>query len=116
MWIRVSEELEFAWPDGAAEIAEGAYSLGIRAHSIQSGASAECNVPFTSSVQLAEVVGSDTEIHLKHDEHSLIALVPSIVSHPIGEKLQLFLDPTQCYLFDSESGVLLHEQTSVGAS
>lgn len=115
-WIHVSDELQFAWPEKEAAIPAGAYSLGIRAHTIQASKTSENDVPFSSTVQLAEVVGSDTEIHLKHEDNSLIALIPSIVSHPLGEELKLYLDPTQCYLFDSDSGALLHDQTSVGAS
>ena len=111
-WIRVSEELAFAWPDVGAEIEAGPLSLGVRAHTVQPGSGSDGDVRFTSTVQLAEVVGSDTEIHLEHDGHSLIALVPSIVSHPLGEEIQMCLDPTQCYLFDRESGALLHDQRS----
>jgi glycerol transport system ATP-binding protein len=115
-WIHVSDELQFSWPDKQATIAEGTYSLGIRSHTIQATKTSENDIAFSSTVQLAEVVGSDTEIHLKHEDNSLIALIPSIVSHPLGEELQLHLDPTQCYLFDLDSGALLHDQTTAGVS
>jgi len=114
-WIKVSEELQFAWADGGVEISEGPFLLGVRAHTVQPGSASNGDVPFTSTVQLAEVVGSDTEIHLEHEGHSLIALVSSIISHRLGEEVQMYLDPTQCYLFDRETGALLHDQCAMSA-
>lgn len=109
-WIRVSDELRFPWPDRTAAIADGQYALGIRAHMIQPKATCATDVAFKTTVELSEVVGSDTEIHCKHAGHSLIALVPSIASHALGARLDMHLDPTQCYLFSKETGELLHEQ------
>jgi glycerol transport system ATP-binding protein len=108
-FVSVSKELQFPWPDEDAVIPEGGYLLGVRAHALTKAREGERGASFSANVQFAEVVGSDTEIHLEHAGHSMIALVPSIESHRLGETLRMVMDPARCFLFDRNSRALVHE-------
>ena len=104
IWIAASGELAFPAPKKYTEIAEGQYRLGLRAHTLHTRPSPSNSICFSGEVELAEVVGSDTEIHIQHDGNKLIILSPELHRRALGESMDIFLDPSQCYLFDDDTG------------
>ena len=84
--------------------------VGIRAHELKL-ADSDSRVRFQATVELSEVVGSDTELHLSHDGHRLIALIPSLKSFALGESVELTFAPETCFLFNATTGDLLHAPT-----
>jgi glycerol transport system ATP-binding protein len=103
-WIAATEDLAFPAPKQYAEIPEGQYRLGLRAHTLHTRPSPGNAIRFSGEVELAEVVGSDTEIHLQHEDIELILLSPELHRRTPGETMDVFLDPSQCYLFDDDTG------------
>ncbi len=79
---------------------------GIRAHalSLQPGPG---TVPISATIELSEVVGSDTELHLRHGQTSFVAWEQGIGHHTMGSTVTAHLDPTACFLFDGGDGALL---------
>ena len=108
--IRVSDEFVFPVPEKFGALGEGPYRLGLRAHNLRTSRESERDVCFTGTVELAEVVGSDTEMHLKHDAQNLILLTPELKRVALGETLDVFLNPDDCFLFRADSGIRIAAQ------
>jgi glycerol transport system ATP-binding protein len=79
--------------------------LGIRAHqftiSPQPGAAS-----ITGRIDLAEISGSDTYVHVTHDSLSLVAQVPGVYELTIGERLTLHVQPSHIYCFDTDGHLI----------
>ncbi len=54
-------------------------------------------------MQLAESVGSDTELHLDHQGQSLVVLVQEVIRYELGQIVSLYVDPKSFYVFDPDS-------------
>lgn len=83
----------------------GEVILGIRAHqftiSPEPGAAA-----ITGRIDLAEISGSETYVHVSHDGLSLVAQLSGVHQLTIGERLTLHVEPSAIYCFDA-SGHLI---------
>ena len=79
--------------------------LGIRAHEFSLTA-APGHAALSGRVELAEISGSETYIHLARDDLRLVAQVPGVHDLPLNERCTLYIQPTSLYGFD-ESGRLL---------
>lgn len=79
--------------------------LGIRAHQFttrpQPGAAS-----ITGRIDLAEISGSETYVHVSQDGLSLVAQLPGVHELTIGEQFTLHVEPGHIYCFDV-SGQLL---------
>ena len=79
--------------------------LGIRAHEFSlAGASGE--LALRGRVELAEIGGSETFIHLACDDVRLVAQIPGVHDLPLNEPCTLYVRPASLYGFD-RSGRLL---------
>lgn len=105
----ISESLVVPWPFEQENFSPGPCLVGIRAHALRTeDLRQEGDVLVAGTVELAEVVGSDTEVHFAHDQHPLISLVPTLRNFTLGSSTTFCLSPQDCYLFDAESGDLRH--------
>jgi glycerol transport system ATP-binding protein len=79
--------------------------LGIRAHEF-SLAGASGHLALRGRVELAEISGSETFIHLARDDGRLVAQIPGVHDLPLNEPCTLYVRPASLYGFD-RSGQLL---------
>jgi glycerol transport system ATP-binding protein len=83
--------------------------LGIRAHQFgvkpEEGAAA-----ITGRIDLAEISGSDTYVHVSHDDLSLVAQLPGVHELTIGERLTLYVQPGRLYCFDTDGNLIFAPQ------
>jgi glycerol transport system ATP-binding protein len=79
--------------------------LGVRAHEF-SLAGASGQIALRGRVELAEISGSETFIHLARDDLRLVAQIPGVHDLPLNEPCTLYIRPTSLYGFD-RSGRLL---------
>jgi multiple sugar transport system ATP-binding protein len=92
----------FRVPDTAAGLLSGrTIEFGIRPEDLHlssngSGTPAE--------VQVVEVAGNETFLHLVADGHPLIARMGAAARPRVGTTVQIDADPGRTYLFDAESG------------
>jgi glycerol transport system ATP-binding protein len=57
------------------------------------------------SVELAEISGSDTYLHLRHGAALLVAQIPGVHPLPLGAPCTLHVDPAQVYGFDADGSL-----------
>jgi glycerol transport system ATP-binding protein len=109
----VADSLEIPLAAMEAELPAGEYTLGIRPHHIRvrsgnaeaSGAARPATLAAT--LELAEIVGSDTTMHLSHGPLRLTALIHDVRGYEMGTRLELQLEPRFIHVFDFASGDLI---------
>jgi len=107
IWLKATEQLRFR-VDQFGDILNGDhYMVGIRAHAISMVKQTEDMIAVTGKIELGEVVGSDTELHLDHEGVSLIALLEGLGGYELGQMLTAYLPSDRFFIFDKVSGRLI---------
>lgn len=84
--------------------------IGIRAHQLHLKPSAQ-SVAFTGTVDLAEISGSETYVHVSHDGMTLVAQLQGVHALSLGETCTLHFDPADVYCFDERGSVVFGAET-----
>ena len=79
--------------------------LGIRAHAFRASAEAG-GAPIAGRVDLAEISGSETYVHVSRGDLSFVAQLPGVHRLTIGESFTLYVESRSIYGFDA-SGQLI---------
>jgi len=97
---RVSADVAFPLAPHMRSLPPGDYTVGVRANHIdvsdRSGRG--CVIPAT--VELAEISGSETFIHARHGDFTMIALVEGVHGYDLGEAIRFYLDPDRLFVFN----------------
>ena len=96
-----SQEVTIALPTQSDE----ALTLGIRANALRLTGGAT-DIAIDGQVELAEISGSDTFVHVDTALGPMIAQLTGVHDFELGANLQLHLDPSHVYVFEA-SGALL---------
>lgn len=105
--LKISDELEIDVTEFSDRFRETEYILGIRPQALTTTRYDSIAIPVRTKVELAEVVGSDTELHLAHMGHSLICWVQGVETFALGSDLTVYLHPHRFFIFESKSGQLV---------
>ncbi|MDA9114776.1 MAG: ABC transporter ATP-binding protein [Burkholderiaceae bacterium] len=89
-------------------------TLGLRANAIRLRPRAN-DIEVSTTVELAEISGSDTFLHLKSELGELVAQLTGVHNVRIGVALLVYLDLSQAYLFDEAGALLLAPGTTEGS-
>ncbi len=107
LWLKATEQLRFK-VDQFGDVLNGDhYMVGIRAHAISTVKETDDMIAVTGKIELGEVVGSDTELHLDHQGISLIALLEGMGGYELGQMLTAYLPSDRFFIFDKASGRLI---------
>ncbi|WP_292307032.1 ABC transporter ATP-binding protein [Marivita sp.] len=87
---------------GFAALPDGAYRAGFRPNHLRLYAHGGDAVAFCCTLGIAEITGSETFLHLQHDDQKWVALVHGVHHFDAGSEVELWLDPAYVYLFDAE--------------
>lgn len=88
-------------------LADGAYTLGFRPDHLSLQASTPDALSFKVSINVVEITGSESFIHVQHDAQRWVALVHGIHDFPVGSEISVYIDPKYIYAFDQQ-GQLAH--------
>ncbi|MEO8004711.1 MAG: ABC transporter ATP-binding protein [Betaproteobacteria bacterium] len=83
-----------------------ALTLGIRAGALRVQPR-ERDLALTGKVELAEIAGSDTFVHVQTQIGELVAQLTGVHVFSLGEALTLYMDPGQAYVFDGAGDLLV---------
>jgi glycerol transport system ATP-binding protein len=98
--IRVNDSISLAVPPHFSPLSPGRYTFGVRAADVSVAAK---GIPF--KVELAEISGSETYLHVQNGDQTLIGLLDMVKDFAAGDKVNIRLDAAKLYAFD-ESGRL----------
>jgi glycerol transport system ATP-binding protein len=99
----------------SVDLKPGVYLLGIRAHyiSVKGEDNGHDATTLDATVELAEIVGSDTTMHLSHDNLEFIALSQDFRHFQLDQSVKVSFDPRQIHIFDPHSGHIVHNAAKV---
>ncbi len=92
--VIINSKMSFDIPIHFRNLASGQYTFGIRASDI---ALDKKGYPF--NVELAEISGSETFLHAKNENVSLVGQLDLVKNFNVGEKVNLHLDSQKLYAF-----------------
>ena len=98
--LRLAGDVRLPRPRHLDALAPGAYVFGVHPGNVTldaSGAAAE--------VELAEISGSETFLHVRRGEMRLVAHLSGIHGHAFGEKVQIALEGDKLFAFTAEGGL-----------
>ena len=95
--IILNAEIQFDLPQHCQALPQGSYVFGLRAAAISL---AEGSFPFT--VELSEISGSETFLHLKHEHVQVVGLLDSVQNFNIGETVAAQFDTAHLYAFATD--------------
>jgi glycerol transport system ATP-binding protein len=99
--ISAGPELSIPLPAAASK----SLTIGVRAGSLRVQ-QREGDVALQGKVELAEISGSDTFVHVETPVGEVVAQLTGVHYFALGAAITLYLNPAQVYVFDS-AGVLL---------
>jgi len=85
---------------------QGALTLGVRAGSIGIRPR-EGDLALRGKVELAEISGSDTFVHVETQIGELVAQLTGVHVFKLGEALTLYIHPAQAYVFGADGNLLV---------
>ena len=101
-----AELVEALRPSQGERIDCAGLTLGIRAGALRVHARPG-DVALPGSVELAEISGSDTFVHVDTAVGELVAQLTGVHQFDLGARITLYLSPAQVYLFDAAGDLLL---------
>ncbi|MBK9703196.1 MAG: ABC transporter ATP-binding protein [Betaproteobacteria bacterium] len=96
--------LPLALPPGPA-VPQG-MTVGIRASALRVQ-SRDGDTSLPGTVELAEISGSDTFVHVGSPVGDMVAQLPGVHQFTIGEPITLYLGAAQAYVFDADGNLLI---------
>jgi glycerol transport system ATP-binding protein len=101
------------WPVNLPREATRTLTLGIRASAVRvSARPGDVAVPGT--VELAEMSGSDTFVHVRTAVGDIVAQLTGVHDFALGAAISLHLNPAQVYAFDEAGDLLVAPQRGKG--
>jgi glycerol transport system ATP-binding protein len=91
-----------------------ALTVGIRASALRVQRR-DGDLTLPGSVELAEISGSDTFVHVDTAIGELVAQLPGVHGFTLGEPITLSLDPAQAYVFDARGDLLVAPAVHAGS-
>jgi glycerol transport system ATP-binding protein len=89
-----------------AGLPEGRYTGGFRANHLSLGRHTGDAVEFPARVAVTEITGSETFVHLDHDDQRWVGLIGGVHRLAPGDAVTVHLDPAHLYVF-GEGGRLV---------
>jgi glycerol transport system ATP-binding protein len=102
-FLRISDEIVLDVTEYQNRLQSPKYLVGIRAYNLYTVKAGPDLIPFSATVELAEELGSDTELHVRHQGQVFVVLMQEVVRFPIGTQITVYLDPSRLFLFDRET-------------
>lgn len=89
-----------------ANLDDGAYIAGFRPNHFELKPSSDSCMDFKTRLNVTEITGSQTYLHLSYQESNWIGLVHGIKDLKFNSMLPMFLDPRHIFVFDLDGKLL----------
>ena len=82
-----------------ATVADGTYTLCVRAHDVQLTRAGEHHVGLRGTVDVTEITGSESYVHIHAGPLRWVALAPGVLEIGPGAPIEVCVDPARIFLF-----------------
>jgi glycerol transport system ATP-binding protein len=121
--LRFSQQARAPLPPHMQGLAPGDYRIGVRPSHVELNARADGLVAMAAQVELAEISGSETYVHLEHREEGsepvrVVAQLAGVHRYAFGQQATFYLDPQRFFVFESSGRLAAAPQprSSAGSS
>ena len=97
----LGEGIHLRLVDHLAGLADGSYRWGVRADKLFLERQGTRDVAVSGTVELAEISGSETFIHIAHNGVSWVVQEDGVHSFQLNQQASLFVDPGAFFVFDA---------------
>lgn len=104
--VKIGDAEEFSLEGLGWELADGNYQAGFRPNHVKLAPVHDSSIKFTCISKVSEVTGSETFLHLQHDDADWVGLIHGIHSKGIGLEIDVFVALSHIYFF-AENGELM---------
>ncbi|HJV63486.1 MAG TPA: ABC transporter ATP-binding protein [Albitalea sp.] len=104
--LQAGVNLSVPLPATSAAAGTAALTIGVRASALRVRQRAG-DVPLPGKVELAEISGSDTFVHVDTPIGEMVAQLTGVHQFSLGESVTLYLNPAQVYVFDAAGNLLV---------
>ncbi|MDA9770488.1 ABC transporter ATP-binding protein [Emcibacteraceae bacterium] len=107
---KTNEKMIFA--DGTVtapikNIPDGDFVAGFRPNHLELNHSNSNAIKFDATLITTEITGSETYLHMDHQDKKWVGLIHGVHELPLGEDISVYLDPGHMFIFD-QNGSLVH--------
>ncbi|MCC5903835.1 MAG: ABC transporter ATP-binding protein [Halomonas sp.] len=113
--ISFDSSLSFPCDSGLQSLAEGAYDFGVRASHISLSPKSPGDIELPVSVDVAEISGSETFLHVRHESFPLVLHLAGIHTFSVNDPIKIYFPSHQLYAFDKQ-GSTVHVPASQGGA
>jgi len=104
--LHLGDDIDVAVPEHLAGLGDGAYRFGVRPPHVFIQPQSEATAEMHGQVEVAEVSGSETYIHLRHDGLLWVVQEEGIHRFELEETISVYFDTRHIFAFD-ENGWLV---------
>ena len=105
--LRLSDARQVQLQQHLVGLQAGSYQFGMRANHLQLQRKADTDVEFQTTINLAEISGSETFVHVAHNEDAWTVQQPGIHNYQIDDQVQVYVDPASLYVFDLDGHLVV---------
>lgn len=84
------------------DLQPGTYKFGIRSHHFNLQRRSDDDVEIRTTVELAEINGSETFVHFRYRNRSLVLQEQGVNTFKVGQELSVFVRPCDVYVFGED--------------
>ena len=98
-----------------ADVPDGGYIAGFRPNHLELTKQGADAMEFTGKLNVTEITGSETFIHLDHHGESWVGLVHGVKNLALGAALTVYLDPKHVYIFAQDGSSVAPASYAIAA-
>ena len=107
---RLGENIEFPLIAHLQSLSDGQYRFGVRSNRLFLSRTNAEDIEIHTKVELSEINGSETFIHLDYDNFRLVVQEDGVYPHRMGTEISIYVNPSSFFVFD-ETGALVASPT-----
>jgi glycerol transport system ATP-binding protein len=104
--VSLSGGIEFPVTNHLQSLSAKQYIFGVRPNHLFLSRTSNEDIEIRTKVELAEISGSETFIHVNYDNASLVVQEDGVHPHRMGTEISIYVNPGHFFVFD-EAGVLV---------
>lgn len=111
----LGETIEVPLTNHLQSLPAAQYIFGVRSNHLSLNRTRAEDTEIRTKVELAEINGSETFIHVNYDSSRLVVQADGIHPHRMGTEVSIYVNPSNFFVFD-EAGVLVASPTGTPLS
>ncbi|HKJ94783.1 MAG TPA: ABC transporter ATP-binding protein [Gammaproteobacteria bacterium] len=104
--LHFGRQTSVALPEHLAHLAAGSYRIGVRPVHVFLDRQSGDDVELDGEVEVGEVSGSETYIHLRHDDLMWVVQEEGVHRFDVEQHIRVYVDPRFIFAFDMDGGLV----------